>query len=216
MVRDLVVLTGYTGIFVEYKRAPEFKYPYQVNEVYAAAKWIADNGNEIGVDGANLAIVGNSAGGNLTLATTLMAKENGGVAFKSQILFWPVTDADFERESWLEFGKQRFLTASLMKWMWEQYIPEAKRKEIYASPLQASLAELSGLPPTLIQVAENDILRDEGEALGRKLLEAGVTATTVRYNDVIHDWGLLNGLAEIPQTKALFIQAAAELKKYLG
>jgi acetyl esterase len=102
-----------------------------------------------------------------------------------------------------------------MQWMWDQYIEPEQRQEIYASPLQASLEELSGLPPTLIQVAENDILRDEGEAYGRKLSEAGVVVTTVRYNDVIHDFGLLNGLAEIPQTKALFIQAAQELKKYL-
>ncbi|KOS08153.1 alpha/beta hydrolase [Flavobacterium akiainvivens] len=215
MVRDLVVLTGFSGIFVEYKRAPEFKYPYQVNEVYAAAKWIAKNGSEINVDGSNLAIVGNSAGGNLATATVLTAKEKGGVTFKSQILFWPVTDANFERESWKQYGEQRFLTASLMKWMWDQYIPAEKRKEIFASPLQATVEQLKGLPPTLIQVAENDILRDEGEAYGRKLLEAGVDATTVRYNDVIHDWGLLNGLADTPQTKALFIQAAAELKKRL-
>jgi acetyl esterase/lipase len=215
MVRDLVVLTGYTAVFVEYKRAPEFKYPYQVNEVYAAAKWLTDHGNEVGIDGKNMAIVGNSAGGNLATATALMAKEKGGVAFKTQILFWPVTDADFTRESWKLYGQQRFLTASLMKWMWDQYIPAEKRKEIYASPLQATTEQLKGLPPTLIQVAENDILRDEGEAYGRKLLEAGVDVTTVRYNDVIHDWGLLNGLAGIPQTKALFIQTAAELKKHL-
>jgi len=215
MVRDLVVLSGYTGVFVEYKRAPEFKYPYQVNEVYAAAKWLAKNGSEIGVQGNNLAIIGNSAGGNLATATVLMAKEKGEVTFKSQILFWPVTDANFETASYKQYGEQRFLTASLMKWMWDQYIPVDKRKEIYASPLQATIDQLKGLPPTLIQVAENDILRDEGEAYGRKLLEAGVETTTVRYNDVIHDWGLLNGLANTPQTKALFEQAAAELKKRL-
>lgn len=215
MVRDLVVLTGYAGVFVEYKRAPEFKYPYQLNEVYAAAKWLTQNGQQIKVDGNNMAIVGNSAGGNLATATVLMAKEKGHVNFKTQVLFWPVTDADFERESWKLFGEQRFLTASLMKWMWDQYIPAEKRKEIYASPLQASLEQLKGLPPTLIQVAENDILRDEGEAYGRKLLQAGVDVTTVRYNDVIHDWGLLNGLAEIPQTKELFRQTAAKLKQHL-
>lgn len=215
MVRDLVVLTGYSGVFVEYKRAPEFKYPYQVNEVYAVAKWLATNGSQIDVDGKNLAIVGNSAGGNLATATVLMAKEKGGVSFKSQILFWPVTDANFETESFKQYADQRFLTASLMKWMWDQYVPVEKRKEIYASPLQATTEQLKGLPPTLIQVAENDILRDEGEAYGRKLLEAGVETTTVRYNDVIHDWGLLNGLATTPQTKALFEQAATELKKRL-
>lgn len=215
MVRDLTVLTGYVGVFVNYSLAPETKYPQPVNEVYAAAKWIAAHGNEINVDGTKLGIVGNSAGGNLATASALMAKEKGTPLYKVQILFWPVTDANFETESYKKYGKQRFLTDTLMQWMWNQYVDPSKRKEIYASPLQASLAQLKGLPPTLIQVAENDILRDEGEAYGRKLSDAGVVVTTVRYNDVIHDFGLLNGLAEIPQTKALFLQAAAELKKYL-
>ncbi|MFV5703262.1 alpha/beta hydrolase [Flavobacterium sp. XS2P12] len=215
MVRDLSVLTGYVGVFINYSLAPETKYPQPVNEVYAAAKWIAAHGNEINVDGSKLGIVGNSAGGNLATASALMAKEKGTPLYKVQILFWPVTDANFETESYKKYGKQRFLTDTLMQWMWDQYVAPSKRKEIYASPLQASLSQLKGLPPTLIQVAENDILRDEGEAYGRKLSDAGVVVTTVRYNDVIHDFGLLNGLAEIPQTKALFLQAAAELKKYL-
>ncbi|RZJ51993.1 MAG: alpha/beta hydrolase [Flavobacterium sp.] len=215
MVRDLSVLTGYVGVFINYSLAPETKYPQPVNEVYAAAKWITAHGNEINVDGSKLGIVGNSAGGNLATASALMAKEKGTPLYKVQILFWPVTNADFTTESYKKYGKQRFLTDTLMQWMWDQYIDPSKRKEIYASPLQASLAQLKGLPPTLIQVAENDILRDEGEAYGRKLSDAGVVVTTVRYNDVIHDFGLLNGLAEIPQTKALFLQAAAELKKYL-
>ena len=215
MVRDLAVLSGFAGVFVNYSRAPEVKYPQPVYEVFAAAKWLAANGPEIGVDGNKLAIVGNSAGGNLATATALLAKERGGPEFKVQVLFWPVTNADFETESYLAYGKQRFLTSPLMQWMWDQYVEPERRHEIYASPLQATLEELKGLPPTLIQVAENDILRDEGEAYGRKLGDAGVTVTTVRYNDVIHDFGLLNGLAEIPQTKALFEQAAQELKKYL-
>ncbi|SEI44858.1 Acetyl esterase/lipase [Dyadobacter koreensis] len=215
MVRDLVVLTGYAGVFVNYTRAPEAKYPQPVHEVYAVAKFLSENGAEINVDGGRLAIVGNSAGGNLSTAAALLAKVKGGPEFKIQVLFWPVTNADFETESYKQFGTQRFLTSSLMQWMWDQYIDPSQRSEIYASPLQATLEDLKGLPPTLIQVAENDILRDEGEAYGRKLGEAGVVVTTVRYNDVIHDFGLLNGLAEIPQTKALFLQAAAELKKYL-
>ena len=129
---------------------------------------------------------------------------------------WPVTNAEFDTASWQAYGEQRFLTDPLMKWMWDQYTTfPSERKEIYASPLQATVEQLKGLPPALIQVAENDILRDEGEAYGRKLDTAGVDVTTVRYNGVIHDFGLLNGLAEIPQTKALFIQAAATLKKYL-
>ncbi|OJV20481.1 MAG: alpha/beta hydrolase [Dyadobacter sp. 50-39] len=215
MVRDLATLTGFAGVFVNYSRAPEAKYPQPVHEVHAAAKWLEAHGASIGVDGTRLAIVGNSAGGNLATATVLLAKAKGGPEFKTQILFWPVTDANFERSSFKQFGTQRFLTSTLMQWMWDQYVSPEQRHEIYVSPAQATADQLRGLPPTLIQVAENDILLDEGEEYGRKLSEAGVEVTTVRYNDVIHDFGLLNGLAEIPQTKALFIQAAQQLKKYL-
>jgi acetyl esterase/lipase len=103
-----------------------------------------------------------------------------------------------------------------MKWMYDTYTQNPKeRAEIYASPLNATLEQLKGLPPALIQVAEADILRDGGEAYGRKLDEAGVTVTTIRYNGTIHDFGLLNPLAETPQSKSLFVHAAAELRKYL-
>jgi acetyl esterase/lipase len=129
---------------------------------------------------------------------------------------WPIVDADYNTESYKEFGKDRYLTTSTMKWMYDMYIADpAKRKEIYASPLRATVEQLKGLPPALIIVAENDVLRDEGEAYGRKLDEAGVKVTTERYNGMIHDFGLLNPLADIPQTRTLFIQAGAELKKYL-
>jgi acetyl esterase len=216
MVRDLVVLTGFAGVFVNYTPSPEAQYPQALREIHGAAKWVAANGKEILVDASKMGIVGNSVGGNMTAAVSMMANANGGPAFKAQILMWPVTNADFTTKSWLRFGKQRFLTASLTKWMWDQYTTDpAKRKEIYASPLQASTEQLKGLPPTLIQVAENDILRDEGEAFGRALDEAGVDSTTVQYKGVIHDFGLLNGLATIPQTRSLFLYAAAHLKKYL-
>jgi len=216
MVRDLVVLTGYAGIFVNYTPSPEAQYPKPLNEIFAVAKWVSNNGEIINVNPAKMGIVGNSVGGNMATATTIMAKEKGGPDFKVQILMWPVTNAEFDTASWQAYGEQRFLTDPLMKWMWDQYTTfPSERKEIYASPLQATVEQLKGLPPALIQVAENDILRDEGEAYGRKLDTAGVDVTTVRYNGVIHDFGLLNGLAEIPQTKALFIQAAATLKKYL-
>jgi acetyl esterase len=216
MVRDLVVLTGYAGVFINYTRTPDAKYPQAINEIYAATKWVAEHGDEIDVDGKNLAVVGNSVGGNMTAATALKAKESGGPHIKVHIMMWPVTDASFERESHREFGDKRFLTTPLMKWMWDLYTTDPdQRKEIYASPLQASLDQLKGLPPALIQVAESDILRDEGEAYGRKLDEAGVTVTTVRYDGMIHDFGLLNGLAEEPSVRSLFEHAAATLKKYL-
>lgn len=216
MVRDLVVLTGYSGVFVNYTPTPEAKYPTQVNEVYAATKWVAEHGSEINVDGKNLAIVGNSVGGNMSTVTAIKAKENRGPEIKVQILMWPIVDADFETGSYRMFGKERFLTTSLMKWMYDLYTTDPnQRKEIYASPLRATVEQLRGLPPALIQVAENDVLRDEGEAYGRKLDAAGVPVTLVRYNGMIHDFGLLNGLADLPATQSAFYQAAAELKKYL-
>ena len=216
MVRDLVVRTGAVGVFINYTPTPDAAYPRAIDEIYAATKWVAENGSQIDVDGKRLAIVGNSVGGNMTAVTCIRAKERKGPEIKVAIMMWPILDADFTTESYKQFGKDRFLTTSLMSWMYDMYIADPeKRKAIYASPLQASVEQLSGLPPTLIQVAENDILRDEGEAYGRKLSEAGVKATTVRYNGVIHDFGLLNGLANIPQTKALFMQAATHLKMYL-
>jgi acetyl esterase/lipase len=213
MVRDLVVLSRFAAVFVNYTRTPEAQFPRAINEIYAATKWVAEHGQEIQVDGKNMAIVGNSVGGNMSTVTTLMAKEKNGPKIKLQILMWPIVDSDFATDSYQQFGQDRFLTTPLMKWFYDMYIAEPeKRKHIHASPLRATVEQLKGLPPALIQVAENDVLRDEGEAYGRKLDEAGVKVTTVRYNGMIHDFGLLNGLATIPQTRSLFVQAAAELK----
>ena len=217
LVRDLVIASGFVAVFVNYTPSPEAQYPQAINEIYAATKWVAENGAEINVDPTKLAVVGNSVGGNMTAVTCLKAKENGGPDIKLQILLWPIVDADFDTESYKEFGEDRFLTTSLMKWLYDQYTTDVnERKQIYASPLRATVEQLRGLPPALIQVAEGDVLRDEGEAYGRKLDEAGVTVTTVRYNGMIHDFGLLNGLAELPPVRSLFVQAAAELKKYLS
>ena len=152
----------------------------------------------------------------MTAVTAIKAKENGGPRIRGLIMLWPILDANFNTESYRLFGQDRFLTTPTMKWMYDMYIADpGKRKDIHASPLQASIEQLRGLPRTLIQVAENDVLRDEGEAFGRKLEEAGVRAATVRYNGVIHDFGMLNGLAYIPQTRALLMHASAELKEFL-
>ncbi len=216
LVRDLVVTSECAAVFVHYTLSPEAHYPQAINEIYAAAKWVSEHGDEINVDGKNMAAVGNSAGGNMTAALCLMAKDKGGPGIKLQILMWPSTDASFTEDSYEEYGKQRFLTVPLMKWSWDRYTMDTtQRKEKYASPLQASLEELKDLPPALIQVAENDILRDEGEAYGRKLEQAGVKVLSVRYNGMIHDFGMLNGLAETAQVKGLIELAAAELKKHL-
>lgn len=216
MVRDLVVLSGAVGVFVNYTPSPEAKYPVAVNEIYAATKWVAAHGNEINVDGSKLSLVGNSVGGNMTAVTALKSIENNGPKITSLVMFWPIVAADFETETYKQFGEDRFLTTSLMKWMYDNYTSDlAEREEIYASPINASLELLKNFPPTLIQVAEADVLRDEGEAFGRKLDEAGVEVTTVRYNGMIHDFGLLNPLAHLPQVKSLFEHAAADLKKNL-
>lgn len=216
MVRNLAVLSGCVGVFVNYTRTPDAAYPTQIDQIYAATKWVAEHGSEINVDGKKLGVVGNSVGGNMTAVTAIKAKENNGPHISVQIMMWPILDHDFETGSYKAFGADRFLSTPLMKWMYDMYIPEDnKRDDIHASPLRATNEQLQGLPPALIQVAENDVLRDEGEAYGRRLEQAGVTVTTVRYNGVIHDWGLLTGLAKLPQTDALFIQAAAELRKYL-
>src|SRR5690606_32666197 len=146
-----------------------------------------------GVDGENLAIVGNSVGGNMTASVVLMAKERSGPEIKLQVLLWPVTDANFETGSYTEFGEGRFLTRNMMRWFWDNYLPDKDaRKEMLASPLQAEPEQLKGLPTALNQTAEHDVLRDEGEAYARKLNEAGVKVTLTKYVRLIHDYGPLN------------------------
>ena len=216
LVRDLVVESGAVAVFPDYTPSPEAQYPIALNEIYAATEWVAKNGKQIGVNGKNLAVVGNSVGGNMTAAIALMAKDNKGPAIKLQVMLWPVTDANFETESYNLFANGRFLTKNMMKWFWDNYLPDAaKRKEIYASPLQASTAQLKGLPPALVQTADNDVLRDEGEAYARKLDEAGVPTTLTRYGGLIHDYGLLNPIADIPAVKTALLQAAAFIKSGL-
>jgi acetyl esterase len=215
-VRDLVVNSGAAAVFVNYTPSPEAQYPVAINQAYAATKWVAENGSQIEVDGKRLAIVGNSVGGNMAAVVAHMAKDKKGPAIKLQVLLWPVTDAGFETRSYNEFATQRFLTKNMMIWFWDNYTTNAdERAQIYASPLRANKEQLKGLPPALVQVAENDVLRDEGEAYARKMDEAGVPVTLVRYQGMIHDYGLLNALAELPAVRSALLSAAAELKKVL-
>ncbi|PZR24794.1 MAG: alpha/beta hydrolase [Citrobacter freundii] len=216
LVRDLVVESGAVAVFPDYSPSPEARYPKAINQIYAATEWVAEHGNEIGVNGKNLAVVGNSVGGNMTAVTALMAKDKKGPKIKLQVLLWPVTDANFETGSYNQFAEERFLTKNMMIWFWDAYLPEKdKRKEIYASPLQASLEQLKGLPPALVQTAENDVLRDEGEAYARKLDEAGVPTTLTRYSGLIHDYGLLNPISNVPAVKTAILQAAAVIREAL-
>lgn len=216
LIRDLVVQSGTVAVYVDYTLSPEAHYPVAINQAYAATKWVAEHGDEIGVDGKRLALVGNSAGGNMAAVTALMAKDKGGPAIRLQVLFWPATDSNFETTSFHQFGTQRFLTRNLMIWSWDNYAPNKEdRRNKYASPLRASIEELKGLPPALVQVADNDILRDEGEAYARKMNAAGVPVSMVRCLGMIHDYGMLNSLSHIPEVRSLLYYAAAELKKAL-
>ena len=215
-VRDLVADSGAVAVFVNYTPSPEAHYPVAINQAYAATKWVAEHGSEIGVDGKRLAVAGNSVGGNMAAVVALMAKEKGTPVIRAQILFWPVTDANFENASYDEFAEGHFLTRALMEWFWDAYTTNpSERQEIYASPLLASPEQLQGLPPALIQTAEKDVLRDEGEAYARKLDAAGVTVVATRYNGMIHDFGLLNVLSGVPATRAALHQASEELKEQL-
>jgi len=217
LVRDLVVGSGATAVFVDYTPSPEAHYPVAINQAYAATKWVAAHGKEIDVDGARLAVAGNSVGGNMAAVVALMAKDKKGPEIRLQVLLWPVTDANFSTASYDQYATGRFLTTNAMKWFWDNYTTDSsQRNDIYASPLRATVYQLQGLPKALVQTAENDVLRDEGEAYARKLDQAGVKVTSVRYNGMIHDWGLLNPLAAVPGTRTAMLQAATEIKSALA
>jgi acetyl esterase len=216
LVRDLVVGSQAAAVFVEYTPVPEARFPVQVDEAYDATRWVAEHGAEIGVDASRLAVSGNSVGGNMAAAVTLMAHDKGGANVVYQQLLWPALDTDLDTASYRAYGEGRFLSRAFMQYGWDHYAPDADmRNHRYVAPLKATVDELRGLPPTLIQTGENDVLRDEGEAYARKLDEAGVDVTCVRYNGAIHDFGLLNALRDVPSTDAALRQAAADLAHHL-
>jgi acetyl esterase len=217
LVRDLVVGSGAAAVFVEYTPIPDAIFPTQVEQAYAAAKWVSEHGAEIGVDGGRIAIAGNSVGGDMSAALTLMAKDRGGPSIRLQVLLIPATNTDFETESYRRFKTGRFLARAFMEFGWNIYAPDEKsRRNPYAVPMRASVEQLRGLPPALIITAENDPLRDEGEAYARKLKEAGVEVISSRYMGMIHDFVLLNGIHNVAGVQAALRQVSAEIKKRLS
>jgi acetyl esterase len=217
LLRDLVVGSGLIGVFVEYTPLPSAKFPTQLDESYAALKWISEHAAELGADGSRIAVAGNSVGGNMAAALSLMTKDRNGPKISYQILFIPATDASVDTQSYRDFGTDRFLARAFMKYGWDLYAPDAKtRDNPYVSPLRASIQQLKGLPPALVITAENDPLRDEGEAYARKLKEAGVSVDAVRYNGTIHDFVLLNALRDVPSTEAAIKQASDGLRSHLN
>ncbi|MDQ0859485.1 acetyl esterase/lipase [Bacillus sp. V2I10] len=176
--------------------SPEAKYPTAIEEVYAVLLWIEKHGKEYGMNTEKISVAGDSVGGNMSAAITHMTKNRKGPKIEKQLLFYPVTDASFETESYNQFETGYFLRRDAMKWFWDQYTTDPnERNEITASPLRATTEQLKGLPKALIITAEADVLRDEGEAYGNKLREAGVGVTTVRFQGIIHDFVMLNALA---------------------
>ncbi|MGN6427974.1 MAG: alpha/beta hydrolase [Leifsonia sp.] len=217
LVRELAVGARAALAFVEYDRSPEARYPVAIEQAYAAAQWITAHGSELGVDAARMAIAGDSVGGNMTAAVAILAQQRGDVRFVHQSLYYPVTDAAQDTDSYREFAEGAYLTAKAMAWFWDAYLPDtAKRSEITASPLRATLDQLAGLPEAFVIVDENDVLRDEGEAYARKLTEAGVRTTSVRYNGTIHDFMMLNPLRPSAAVTAAVEQAVHVLRKALG
>src|SRR3954463_7557800 len=212
LVRELAAGAGAAVVFPEYDRSPEARYPIAIEENYAVAKWVAEHGAEKGLDSSRTAIAGDSVGGNMAAALTLLAKQRGDVSFVQQVLFYPVTDANFDTESYLRFAEGYFLGREGMKWFWDQYTTDpAQRAEITASPLRASLDELAGLPPALVITGEADVLRDEGEAYASKLRAAGVPVTALRYQGIIHDFVMLNALRGTHAASAAIGQAISTL-----
>jgi acetyl esterase len=216
LVRDLVVGSKAAAVCVDYTPVPEACYPVQLQQAHDAAVWIRLHGHAIGVDGSRLAVSGNDVGGNIAAALTLMTHDDGTVNIVYQQLLWPALDTDQNTASYRAYGEGRFLPSAFMRYGWDRYAPDADlRHHRYVAPLHATVDELRGLPPTLIQTAANDVLRDEAEAYARKLDEAGVDVTCVRYDGAIHGFGLLNTLRDVPSTETALHQAAADLARRL-
>jgi acetyl esterase len=216
LVRELAVGAGAAVVFPEYDLSPEHRYPVAIEQNFAVARWVVTDGAAKGLDASRIAVAGDSVGGNMSAALTLMAKERGGVPLVQQVLFYPVTDASFDTGSYHQFATGYFLRRDGMQWFWDQYTTDpAQRAEITASPLRATTEQLAGLPPALVITGEADVLRDEGEAYANKLRQAGVPVTATRYQGIIHDFVMLNALRGTQAAEAAISQAIAVLRKAL-
>jgi acetyl esterase/lipase len=217
LVRELAVGANAALAFVEYPNSPEAHYPVAIEQGYATAQWIVREGSSKGLDPSRIAVAGESVGGDMTSALTLMAKERDDVQFVHAGIYYPVTDAAMDTGSYDEFAEGPYLTRKAMEWFWDAYTTDpGQRSEITASPNQATIEQLKGLPPTLLLVDEADVLRDEGEAYAAKLRMAGVPVTTVRYDGTVHDFMLLNSLSQTKAARAAIAQATAFLRQAFG
>lgn len=216
MVRQLAAGTGAAVVYVDYVNSPESQYPDTLEQCYAVLEHMVKNADEYNLDSSKIIVEGDSAGGNMAIATAILAKQRKGPQIGLQVLFYPVTNAAFDTDSYQDFADGPWLTLKAMQWFWNAYCPDEKqRAEITVSPLRATADELKGLPQALIFTAENDVLRDEGEAFARKLDEAGVKVASIRVNGSMHDFAMLDGLADSEATKTAMLLAVAAIKKYI-
>lgn len=193
--RMLTNRSGAVVVSVDYRMAPEHKFPAPLEDCYAAVRWVADHGEELGADPSRLAVGGDSAGGNLSIGVCLLARERGGPPLAAQLLVYPVTDHSFDTPSYRENGQDYFLTTDMMVWFWDHYLrSEEDGDDPLASPLRAP--DLSGLPPAVVVTAEYDPLRDEGEAFAQRLEEAGVPVTRKRHDGQIHGFFTMLGVMD--------------------
>lgn len=215
LVREIANGVRATVIFVDYINAPEAKYPTQQEQAYASLLYTVEHADELRVDPARLAIMGDSVGGHMAALVTLMAKQRSGPKICFQVLLYPVTDAISDNDSYRTFANGPWLTLESAKFFFDQEGLTGHESDSAAWPLRASLDDLRGLPDALV-VVDGDVLRDEGEAYADKLMEAGVRVTSVRYNETIHDFAMLNPLANTPATRGAIQQSIDALKLALA
>lgn len=217
LIRELAARANAAVVFVKYTPSPEARFPVPLQQAYWATRYIAENGASLGIDGSRLAVAGDSVGGNMAAVVALLAKEHGRPAIRHQALFYPVTDTNLDTASYRQFAEGPWLTRRTMEWFLDAYAPNrADRATRYVAPLRASIDELRGLPPALVIVGENDVLRDEVEAYAHKLMQAGVRVTAGRVLGTIHDFMMLNALADTPATRSAIALAGAQLREALA
>jgi acetyl esterase len=210
LCRSLTNAARCAVVSVDYRLAPESKYPVAAEDSYAALRWVVANAARLGIDPRRVAVGGDSAGGNLATVVALMAREREGPALVHQILIYPVTDHDFNTASYLENATGYLLTREGMRWFWTHYLArEAQGREPHASPLRAP--SLAGLPPALVIIAEHDPLRDEGEAYAARLRDAGVPVTLTRYPGMIH--GFIRMTRILDKARTALDEIAGSLQK---
>jgi acetyl esterase len=214
IVRDIVNGAGVVVVFPEYTCAPDARYPVANEQAYAATKWVAEYSKEINIDPERLAVSGESAGGNMATVVALLAKQRGGPKIAAQVLFYPSTSGRPDFPSRQQFAEGFYLTAETGKWFWQHYTGGAPvQTEPTACPLSATVEQLAGLPPALVITAECDVLRDEGEAYARKLIQAGVRVTCTRYLGTLHGFNVANALAGSAASRASIAQTCAMLSE---